>query len=1128
MIRAIVLRRVLLIFLVPISNIVYAADCKPWVAKAISIQGDVERRATDAQLTSQWLPIKRDDTLCAGEIIRVKQNSRAALILINDTILRLNQNTTITLSGLTEDQSHWINLEQGIAHFIARIKQSFKVITPFVNAAVEGTEFVVSVTNTQTEVTVFEGKVKVNNSLGEVTLLDGQTAVTTEKSIPNLTIKVKPRDAVQWSLYYPAIIDYDSILYQEMDTATKIIIQQSIAAAKQGQITKALEQLGLMNESKLNSMLLNYRAALYLSVGQIEKSQRDIKRLLQIQPNNVQAISLQAIFAIVQNNKTKALTLAEQAITLEPNNASAVLALSYVHQSLFDINSALTIIKTATTKNKSNALLWSRLSELYLMVGDLDKALKAAQQANELNPNIARTHSALGFAYLSLIDVKKAEQAFMDAIEIDDTDPLSRLGLGLAIIRQGNLTAGRQQIEFAATLDPNNALIRSYLGKAYFEEKRDELAAIQYKMAKQLDPNDPTAFYYDAIRKQSENDTVNALYDLQKSIKLNNNRAVYRSSLKLDQDNASRNISVAKIYQDLGFNQLALKESYNSLNQDPSNSSAHRFLADSYLTLPRHEIARVSELLQSQLLQPISLHSNQILFSESQIKTLNNTWSPRPSSNEFSSLFSYDKHSAQLDTIIGTNNTFGENFSVSMIENNNLFNISQVYYKSDGVRDNNDIELNAYNIFVQSKLSYRLNTQFEYRTQSIKSGDLLQRFDANDFIINERNNKDFKTGRLGLHYEKNNHHILSSFIKREETYVKVTSKTRQVVPGFNLSNLITNNQHQQALMIETQYLYNASNINIIIGVGIVDAKYSEEESNLESVIPPGPPIPPETTSTSSSSDNMSKNIYLYTHLKPLEFMDLTLGLSREQYINSSTTIENTNPKIGARLSLTDKIIVNFAYISSLKRNITANQTVEPTQVSGFNQFFDDFNGSKIHNYSFSFKYQSSQNLYTGLSFTTREISFPIYANNKAAFHDIEEYTKNVYLYYNLNLNTSLSFEYTQEKFKNKVIRPREVNNQYVRFGFNYQFNNILSTTASIQKINQKYRNLTVENNDKFIIVNAEFKYQLSNQNGEIITGVKNVFFEKFNFYNVNLTGQEKEPLFNQSRYIYINYSYQFN
>ena len=92
-------------------------------------------------------------------------------------------------------------------------------------------------------------------------------------------------------------------------------------------------------------------------------------------------------------------------------------------------------------------------------------------------------------------------------------------------------------------LDPGNSLIRSYVGKAYYEEKRDKLAATQYEMARELDPNDPTPWFYDAIRKQTENRPVEALYDLQESIRLNDNRAVFRSRLELDADLACRDLA---------------------------------------------------------------------------------------------------------------------------------------------------------------------------------------------------------------------------------------------------------------------------------------------------------------------------------------------------------------------------------------------------------------------------------------------------------------------------------------------------------------------------------------------------------------------------------------------------------
>jgi hypothetical protein len=60
------------------------------------------------------------------------------------------------------------------------------------------------------------------------------------------------------------------------------------------------------------------------------------------------------------------------------------------------------------------------------------------------------------------------------------------------------------------------------------------------KNAKVLDPHDPTPWFYEAILKQTTNRPVGALHDLQRAIALNDNRAVYRSSLLLDEDFAAR------------------------------------------------------------------------------------------------------------------------------------------------------------------------------------------------------------------------------------------------------------------------------------------------------------------------------------------------------------------------------------------------------------------------------------------------------------------------------------------------------------------------------------------------------------------------------------------------------------
>lgn len=238
----------------------------------------------------------------------------------------------------------------------------------------------------------------------------------------------------------------------------------------------------------------------------MDEAQPDIERALVLEPNMSEAIALQSIIAVVQNDKKKAMELADRAVELDAQSAVARVALSYAQQAQFDLEGARKSLEEATRLDGENAFAWARLSEIWQSLGYLDKSRVEAEKAFSINSEISRTQSVKGFAYLTQIKIKDSMEAFEKAILLDQAAPLPRLGLGLAKIRDGDLKEGRRDIEIAAALDPNNSLIRSYLGKAYFEEKhnlkekRNKKDQREFDIAKELDPNDPTPYFYDAIR----------------------------------------------------------------------------------------------------------------------------------------------------------------------------------------------------------------------------------------------------------------------------------------------------------------------------------------------------------------------------------------------------------------------------------------------------------------------------------------------------------------------------------------------------------------------------------------------------------------------------------------------------
>ncbi|PLX52544.1 MAG: TonB-dependent receptor, partial [Desulfobulbaceae bacterium] len=903
---------------------VSAKTCEQWVAKAVSVEGKVEAKR-DGE--TQWQQVQPDETFCAGDQIRVLDESRADLSFANQPLLRLDQNSTITLAGMEEESSGLadlfksaakLDLIEGAAHFFSRLPRNLEVRTGFVNAGVEGTEFFIKVADNKTFISVFEGKVLAANESGNLSLTSGQSAVAEAGKAPVLQVVAQPRDAVRWALHYPPVLD------------------------------------GPGPDSLVNE------AAQLLSVGRVDEAGSKIKQALSADPANSGALSLQTIIAVVQNDKEGAMNAANKAVAADPSSATAQIALSYAQQAGFDLESARVTLEKAVELEPDNALAWARLAELHSSFGDLDKALEAAQKAVELNPNLSRTQTVLGFAYLTQINTIDARTAFNKAIELDQADSLPRLGLGLAKIRDGKLEEGRREIEIAASLDSNSSLIRSYLGKAYYEEKRTDLDGREYAIAKELDPNDPTPWFYDAIRKQTINQPVEALHDLQTAIELNDNRAVYRSKLMLDSDLAARSASLARIYSDLGFQQRALVEGYNSVNTAPTNYSAHRFLADSYAALPRHEIARVSELLQSQLLQPANMTPIQPQLAESSLGLVSSGGAAGASFSEFNPLFNRNQIAFQASGLIGENSTKGGEAVISGIYKKLSFSGGYSSFDTDGWGTNHDQDDVIANIFGQLELTHKTSIQAEYRNREIDNGDWAQYFFEDNFFPTYRQKDEMDTYRIGIRHQFTPRSIVIGNFSYQDMTDNLTIGFYDPVGFFepyDLELIFPYNTDQEAHSGELQHLFSAEKIKTVAGVG-----YFSIEQDLSSAfevyyIPDEPPSLIFADGPYLQKFDIDHvNFYLYSYIQMLKDITVTLGASYDSFELDETTgdqnLDNDqfNPKLGISWDLTPDTTLRGAAFKTFKRTLITDQTLEPTQVAGFNQFYDDVNATDSWRY----------------------------------------------------------------------------------------------------------------------------------------------------------------------------------
>jgi len=815
-----------------------------------------------------------------------------------------------------------------------------------------------------------------------------------------------------------------------------------------------------------------------------------------------------------------------------PDSAAAYIALSYAQQARFDLPGARETLLTAVKRQPKDALAWARLSELHLMFGERDDAIAAAEKSLVLAPGLSRAHMALGFAELASYRIAKAAESFEKAIAADPADPLPHLGLGLARINRGHLEAGRGEIELAVGLDSNSALLRAYLGKAYYEEKRPPLDAQQFRIAKELDPQDPTAYLYDGIRLQTENQPVAALKDVNASIERNDNRAVFRSRLLLDSDQAARNVSLARVYNDLGFQQLALEEGYKSVNTDPTDFSAHRFLADSYSILPRHEVARVSELLQSQLLDPLNLAPIQPRAAEGSLFLISAGGPATASANEFNSLFKRNQANVVLSGMYGELGTASGEAVVGGIYNNWSFSLGASRFKTDGFRENNDQTDNIGNAFIQAALSPDTSLQFEYRRRETNKGDLNLFMDEH-FSTALRSDLQSDTYRGGLRHAFAPNSILLASIM-----YKTDDTTRYDEPlGAPTGSWIEERRpDDKALGTELQYLYRAAKFSITAGAGYFDLDQSVNRTAV--ICLPSPPFPPGTCSppSQSTADLSAKheNGYVYSNIRAVSNLTLTLGASWDNFDTkdvSSESRDQLNPKLGVIWQVQPSTTVRAAAFRVLKRSLISEQTLEPTQVAGFNQFYDDVPGTDAWRYGLAIDQKFSRWFFGGVELSRRDLTVPyVYTDTSGGVPpfpttieraDWQEDGARAYLFMTPIDRVALSMEYQYQRLDRPFAPATGIESVddtkvqkvplAVQFFSHSGWTFALKGTYVWENYDSGIVGSVTGQNSDFWLADATVSYRLPKRFGFVSVGATNLFDRHFAYQQLDTANTEMQP-----------------
>lgn len=604
--------------------------------KVVALSGRVEHTAAVAE---RWTPARMLQPLLTADRVRTLEASRASILFVDETQVKLNAGAVLTIRQVHSagGPTSTMELQRGEAWFRTKNPRSGLTIqTPAAAAAVRGTEINLRIGGAgDTVLTVVEGAAEFFNPQGTILVNAGEEGTALPGQAPTKRVVLNPDDAVQWALYYPvqaayadwpvaagssAAAGFERLRAGDSAAAAPLFaaapgdpwarIGAAIAALETGDLPRARALLAEpVLDPQADAARVAQLAAVALASGDVAGARVTLDAQLAVAPTALDALVLLSSIELRQNRPEAAQALAARALAAHPDAVGALLAASDAAQSRFALAEARRYLDRALARDPRALRALVNRARIRFGTDDTDGARADVDRATALAPDDPQVRSLRGFIRLADGDVTGARADFEAAAARDPGFGEPHLGLGLAHFRDDRPAEGLEAMLTATLLEPKVALYQSYLGKAYYQTRRFPEGLAALASAKRLDPRDPTPWLYTSFFLRDQNQQVAALTELRHAIQLNDHRAVYRGRLLLDQDLATKNVSLAEIYRQLGFEAWGAFEALNSLETDLTNSAAHLFLAETYGGLPDRTEALGSELLQYGLYAPVNRNS---------------------------------------------------------------------------------------------------------------------------------------------------------------------------------------------------------------------------------------------------------------------------------------------------------------------------------------------------------------------------------------------------------------------------------------------------------------------------------------------------------------------------------------
>jgi len=256
-------------------------------------------------------------------------------------------------------------------------------------------------------------------------------------------------------------------------------------------------------------------------------------KILNIDQNHLDSISLLATIFAVHRNFNKAKELLIKAIRIEPNNVSLNHNLGTAYKELGDFKEAMNYYKKVLQINPQHTNAHYNIGLIHYSLNDLKEAKNYFKKTVNIQNNYALAFFSLANVHAELKEYNDAVSCYQKAIEINPKIVGSHNNLGLVFRVLNDFQNAIKCYEKAIEIQPNHAGAHHNLASIFKETGQFDKAIISHQTAIKYEPNNLAHYHFLSELKKNVLDIAlkSKIEKILKNDKSNKNNKAYGNYL---------------------------------------------------------------------------------------------------------------------------------------------------------------------------------------------------------------------------------------------------------------------------------------------------------------------------------------------------------------------------------------------------------------------------------------------------------------------------------------------------------------------------------------------------------------------------------------------------------------------